>query len=199
MSKFYIICLLLLCFFLQSHSVQGQHTLATPSIFESVIKEKEPTCEQFSVFIRKNSEENYAYLIWKCGGQQVRVDVNEYDSVKDTEIIPNSLMTQDPREITRLKSIGDEAYLIGEGHYIKGIFNVIFRKGKVRVNVTAQSSTAVQHFAKLFADSLSLSLQADATRDCGFVIKLVRKTQSCVSTGSTRVDSIALDAAQFRR
>jgi hypothetical protein len=151
--------LLLLWLFPLSNLVQAQHSLATLSLVERVVKEKETTCGLVSAFVRKSQEENYAFLTWKCGEQEVRVDVNEYGSVEDAEITPNSLMTADPRGRTLLKSIGDEAYLLGEGLYVKGRFNVIFRKGKVRMNVTAQSSTVAQRFAKLFADSLPAAQQ----------------------------------------
>lgn len=158
MYKLHIACLLILLSVLPP-SVQAQHTLATLFLIERVAKEKEPTCKLAMVSIRKSQEENYAYLTWRCGEQEVRVDVNEYDSVEDAHIAPNSLMTADPRERTQLKSVGDEAYLLGEGLYVKGRFNVIFRKGKVRMNITAQSSDMAQRFAKHFADSLSAAQQ----------------------------------------
>jgi hypothetical protein len=140
-------------------SAQAQHTLSTLCLIERVANEKEPTCKLATIYIRKSHQENYAYLTWRCGEQDVRVDVNEYDSKEDARITPNSLMTADPRVGTRLKSIGDEAYLLGEGLYVKGEFNVIFRKGTVRMNVTAQSSEMAQRFAKHFADSLAAAQQ----------------------------------------
>lgn len=133
---------------------RAQHTLATLHLIERVAKEKEPMCKLSHISVRKNQEENYAYLIWRCDGQEVRVDVNEYDSVEDAKITSNSLTTADYRATTRLSGIGDEAFILGEGSYSKGRFNVIFRKGRVRMNVTAPSANMAQRFAKHFADSV---------------------------------------------
>lgn len=159
MFKLRIACLPLLCFFALTNSVQAQHSLATLSLVERVVKEKEPTCRLVSVFVRKNQEEDSAFLNWKCDGQEVRVDVNEHGSVKDARC-PDLPMTADFRGCTALQGIGDEAHLLGEGSYMKGRFNVIFRKGKVRMDVTAQSSAAAQRFARFIADSLPASQQA---------------------------------------
>jgi hypothetical protein len=136
-----------------------------------VIKEKEPACKLTQVSVRKNQDEYYAYLIWKCGEQEVRVDINEYSSVKDTEIRPNVLMTADPRRATPLKNIGDEAFLLDEGSYSKGTFNVIFRKGKVRMDVTAASADMAQRFARLFADALPAAQQGVAPEPPTRVLK----------------------------
>jgi hypothetical protein len=133
-------------------SAQAQHTLSTLSLIERVANEKEPTCKLAMIYIRKSQQEDYAYLTWRCGEQEVRVDVNEYDSIEEARITPNSLMTSDPRGVTQVRSIGDEAYLLGEGLYGKGKFNVIFRKGKVSMNVTAQSSDLALRFARHFAE-----------------------------------------------
>ena len=149
-----VACLLMLLSVLPPPA-RAQHSLSTLFLIERVAKEKEPTCKLAAAFIRKSREENYAYLTWRCGEREVRADVNEHDSVEAARITPNSLMTADPRGVTRLKGIGDEAYLLGEGLYAKGRFNVIFRKGKVTMNVTAQSSDTAQRFAAHFADSLS--------------------------------------------
>ena len=146
--------LLMLMIWVPVPLAHGQHTLTNLHLIEDVIKEKEPDCKLTQVSVRKNQNESYAYLIWKCGEQEVRVDVNEYSSVKDTQIRPTSLMTADSRRATPLKNIGDEAFLLDEGSYSKGTFNVIFRKGRVTMNVTAASPDMAQQFARLFADAL---------------------------------------------
>ena len=136
---------------------QTQHTLETLHLIERGVKEKEPTCRLAHISVRKNQEENYAYLIWRCDEQDVRVDVNEYASVEEVKITPNSLITADARTITRLRGIGDEAFLLGEGHYSKGNFNLIFRKGKVLIDVTAPSAIMAQRFGTHLADSLPVA------------------------------------------
>ncbi|HKO96556.1 MAG TPA: hypothetical protein VJU86_06180 [Pyrinomonadaceae bacterium] len=137
----------------------AQHTLATPHLIERVVKDKEPSCKLAHVSISKNQKENYAYLIWKCDEQEVRVDVNEYDSAEDARITPKSLLTANFRSPTRLSGIGDEAFLLGEGSYSKGRFNVVFRKGKVRMDVTASSADMAQRFARYFAEALPAAEQ----------------------------------------
>src|SRR4030095_9749105 len=96
---------------------QAQHTSEIPHLIERAVKDKEPDCKVTHISVRKNQEENYAYLIWKCGEQEVRVDINEYSSEEETRITENSLRTADFRLATRLKDIGDEAFLVGEGSY----------------------------------------------------------------------------------
>ena len=159
MWKLHVACLLTLTVLVPPPLAQAQHTLATLQLIEQVAKDKEPTCSLAHRSITKNHEENYAYLIWKCDEQEVRVDVNEYDSEAEVRITPKSLLTANFRLATRLSGIGDEAFLLGEGSYAKGRFNVIFRKGKVRMDVTAPSADVAQRFAKHFAESLPAAQQ----------------------------------------
>jgi hypothetical protein len=161
MWKLHMACLLTIPVLVPQPLAQAQHTLATLHLIERVAKDKEPRCNLAHISIRKNQEENYAYLIWKCDELEVRVDVNEYDSLEDVRITPKSLMTANFRLATRLSGIGDEAFFLGEGSYSKGRFNVIFRKGKVRMDVTAPSADVAQRFARHFADSLPATQQVN--------------------------------------
>jgi hypothetical protein len=80
-------------------------------------------------------------------------------------------MTADPRRATPLKNIGDEAFLLDEGSYSKETFNVVFRKGKVRMNVTAASADMAQRFARLFADAVPAAQQGVAPEPPRRVLK----------------------------
>ena len=171
MRNLRLFCLLMIMVWMPLPLTHGQHTLTTLHLIERVIKEEEPSCELTQVSVRKNQAENYAYLIWKCGEQEVRVDINEYSSVTDTQIRPNSLMTADSRRAAPLKNLGDEAFLLDEGSYSKGTFNVIFRKGKVRMDVTAASADLAQRFARLFADALPAAQQGVAPNPPKRVLK----------------------------
>ena len=159
MWKLRVACLLMILVLVPLPLAQAQHTLGTLHLIERVAKDREPTCNLAHISVRKNQEENYAYLIWKCNEQEVRVDVNEYVSVEDVRITPQSLLTANFRLATRLSGIGDEAFLLGEGSYSKGSINVIFRKGKVRMDVTAPSADVAQRFARHFADALPAAQQ----------------------------------------
>jgi hypothetical protein len=132
--------------------VQAQHSLAVPVSLEHAIKERAPEWNLIFVSIRKSKEENNTHFRWKHEDQEVGVFVNEYESIE--RITPNSLLTQAFRKQEKIKGIGDEAYLLGPASYGARRVNVIFRKGKVHVDVEAPSIDVAQLFAKHLADAL---------------------------------------------
>jgi hypothetical protein len=134
--------------------VQAQHTLAVPVSLEHAIKEHAPEWNLIFVSIRKSKEENNTHFRWKHEDREVGVFVNEYESIEESRITPNSLLTQAPRKQEKIEGIGDEAYLLGPASYGARRVNVIFRKGKLHVDVEAPSIDVAQLFAKHLADAL---------------------------------------------
>jgi hypothetical protein len=146
------------CFFvtlllLLTPSALAQQSLSISHLLECTIKEKEPTWNLVSVMARKNGEENYTYFRWKYDGQEIAVHVNEYE--EEAQIRTNSLLTAAPRERTRLKDIGDEAYLLSGSPYDRiPRFDVVFRKGKVRITIEAGSPEVAKRMARYLANAL---------------------------------------------
>ncbi|HZI20170.1 MAG TPA: hypothetical protein VEY09_16415 [Pyrinomonadaceae bacterium] len=147
-----------LCFFvtlllLLTPLAWAQHSLSVPDRVERAIKEKEPSWNLVSVMVRKTKEENYSYFRLKYEEQEVGIHMNEYEV--PTQISPNSLLTAAPRERTLLKDIGDEAYLLSSSPYGRASrFDVVFRKGKVRISIEAGSAEVAKRIATYLADAL---------------------------------------------
>lgn len=133
---------------------QAQHSLSVPFVLEDAIKKNIPEWTLTSVLIRKTKEENNANFRWKGEGQEVAIVLNEYQSTDEARITPGSLMTAAPRIQTEIQNIGDEAYLVSPSTYGEPRFDVVFRKGTVRISVEAASADIAQRFAKLIADAL---------------------------------------------
>jgi len=152
MSQMKFGCSLLLLFL--TSLVQAQHSLGVPVSLEHAIKEYAPEWDLIFVSIRKSKEENNTYFRWKHEDKEVAVFVNEYESIDEARITPGSLATEAPRKQEKTKDLGDEAYILGQASYGARTVNVIFRKGKVRVDVEAPSIDVAQLFAKHLADAL---------------------------------------------
>ena len=143
-------CLVLLLISL----AQAQHSLSVPFLLERAIKENIPEWTLISVHIRKTKEENNANFRWKREDQEVAIFVNEYNSTDEARITAQSLLTAAPRRQARIQNIGDEAYLMSPSTYGEPRFDLIFRKGKVRISVEAASADIAQGFAKDIADAI---------------------------------------------
>jgi hypothetical protein len=143
-------CLLLLLISL----AHAQHSLSVPFVLERAVKENIPEWTLISVHIRKTKEENNANFRWRREDQEVTIFVNEYNSTDEARITPQSLLTAATRGQARIQNIGDEAYLISPSAYADPRFDVIFRKGKVRISVEAASADIAERFAKHVADAL---------------------------------------------
>jgi hypothetical protein len=138
--------------FLIAGLAHAQHSLTIPAKTESAIRRSEPGWELAFVSIRKTNEENYSYFRWKHAGDEIAVHVNEYDSL--IRITRESMATQAFRKTEQITGIGDEAFLLGPAHYGPKKFDIIFRKGKVRVDVEAPSEGLARQFAKHCARAL---------------------------------------------
>jgi hypothetical protein len=123
-------------------------------MLEHAIKKSEPEWALVFVSIRKSREENNTYFRWKRENQEIAAFVNEHESIVKTGITPNSVLTEAYRKLEAIKGIGDEAYLLGPADYGARRVNVIFSKGKVRVDVEAPSEDIARRFAKHLADAL---------------------------------------------
>ena len=146
------LCLLLLLFLMAP--VQAQHSLSVPNALERAVKDNASEWTLIFVHIRKTSEEDNTYFRWKRDGQEVAVFVSEYRSIDEARITPESLVTAAPRRQAKVENVGDEAYLLSQSPYGAPRFDVIFRKGKVRVSVEAASADVARRFAKHLADAL---------------------------------------------
>jgi hypothetical protein len=133
---------------------QAQHSLSVPFALEHAVKENLPGWTLISVHIRKTKEENNANFRWKREDKEVSIFVNEYNSTDEARITPQSLITAAPRRQERIQNIGDEAYIVSPSAYGDPRFDVIFRKGKVRVSVEAASADITERFAKHIADAI---------------------------------------------
>lgn len=136
---------------------QAQHSLTIPIVLEHAIKKSEPEWALVFVSIRKSREENNTYFRWKRENQEIAAFVNEYESIVKTGITPNSVLTEAHRKLEAIRGIGDEAYLLGPADYGARRVNVIFSKGKVRVDVEAPSEEFARRFAKHLADALPVT------------------------------------------
>jgi hypothetical protein len=133
---------------------QAQHSLSVPSVLEDAIKKNIPEWTLTSVLIRKTKEENNANFRWKGEGQEVAIVLNEYQSTDEARITPLALRKAAPRTQREMHNIGYEAYLVSPSAYGDPKFDVVFRKGTVRISVEAASADIAQRFAKLIADVL---------------------------------------------
>jgi hypothetical protein len=145
-------CLILLL--LLTAPVQAQHSLSVPLSLERAVNENSPEWKLIVVNVRKTRAENNTSFRWKREDQEVAVFVNEYDSVEETHITPQSLLTQAARKQERIRDLGDEAYLLSAAQYGTPRFDIIFRKGKVRADVEAPSAALAEQFAKQLAAAL---------------------------------------------
>lgn len=143
---------------------QSQHSLSTACEIELVIANNEPAWNLSAVYVRKNNEDNNFTLRWRNGEQEVSVIVNEYQTPAEARVTPASLLTAAAREQRVLESTGDEAYLLGRVLTYETMvrYNVIFRIGRIRLNVEASSSESAQQFAKYLADALRAAEQLHA-------------------------------------
>lgn len=144
--------LLLLLSFMSS--AQAQHTLSVPSVIERAVKDNAPEWGLIFVHIRKTEEENNTTFRWRHQGHEIAIIASEHGSTEEARITPESLITAAPRTQTKVENVGDEAYLISQSPYGAPRFDVVFRKGKVRVSVEADSADFAQRLAKHLADAL---------------------------------------------
>jgi hypothetical protein len=135
-------------------SVPGQQSLNVSASLERAIKDHAPEWTLASLNVRKTKEENNTSFRWKHEDQEVAVFVNECDSVEQARVTLNSNPTQAPRKREEIKGIGDEAIMAGSAPYGNQRVDVIFRKGKVRIDVEAPSAELAQRFAAYLAAAL---------------------------------------------
>lgn len=149
MKTGYVLLLLILM-----SPVHAQHSLSVPIIIECAVKENAPEWSLIFVAVRKTTEEDSTNFRWKRENEEIAIFVNEYGSTEEARITPASLVTAAPRKQAKLEHVGDEAYLISQSSYGPPRFDVVFRKGKVRVSVEAASADVAQRMAKHIADDL---------------------------------------------
>jgi len=149
MKTGYILLLLILM-----SPAQAQHSLSIPIVLERAVKDNAPEWTLIFVHVRKTEEENNTSFRWRREGQEIAIFASEHRSTEEARITPESLITAAPRKQAKVENVGDEAYLISQSPYGAPRFDVIFRKGKVRVSVEAASADVAQRLAKYLADAL---------------------------------------------
>lgn len=135
-------------------SAQSQHSLTIPARIERAIQKSEPEWRLIFVSVRKTGNENNSHFRWKRAAEEATVFVNEYESNATTGITPNSVLTASYRKLDAIKGIGDEAYLLGPAEHSPRKINIIFSKGRVRVDVEAPTEAVARQFAKHIARAL---------------------------------------------
>lgn len=146
------VCLLLALFLMRL--AQSQHSLSVPTVLEQLVSRNAPEWTLIFVIVRKTAEENHTNFRWKHETQEVAISLSENASTQQARIAEESLITAAPRQKTRLENLGDEAYLISPSHHGTPRFDVVFRKGKVRVSIEASSADVGLRFAKYIAAAL---------------------------------------------
>lgn len=154
MKTGYLLLFLVLMLLTLMSPVQAQHSLFVPISIERAVRENAPEWTLIFVDVRKTTEENSTNFRWKRENQEVAVFVSEHRSTEEARITPESLVTAAPRRQTKVEHVGDEAYLISPSPYGHPRFDVIFRRGKVRVSVEAASADVAKRMAKHIADAL---------------------------------------------
>jgi hypothetical protein len=121
------------------------------------VSSKESTFELISK--RKRTREDVSNLLsWKSG--ENFVDARIYESASPEEAAARLLATVNAptaviSETTKLKNLGDEAYIRPHGAYSKpGRTSLFFRKGNVMVSIYASSPEIAKRFAKHMVDEI---------------------------------------------
>ena len=148
-------CLLLLLFVMPL--AQAQHTLSVPIVLERAVSTNLPEWTLTFVSVRKTAEENNSNFRWTRERQDVAIALSENASAEQARITQTSLLTAAPRHQTKLENLGDEAYLISPSPYGPPRFDVVFRKGRVRVSIEAPSPDVGRRFAEYIAAALPAS------------------------------------------
>ena len=125
--------------------------------FENAIKAKEPTFRLTGKLGRNNKEEKYVLLGWKSGEDFVSTTTYELASPEEAaEMLRKTLDApmSVPVQTTKLTHLGDEAYM-STSHYGKeGETNLLLRKGKYFIVMSASSQGLARRFAKHMAGEI---------------------------------------------
>ena len=125
--------------------------------FENAIKAKEPRFKLGSKLERNNPQEKYVLQGWQSDSELVSTTTYELASpVEAAEMLRKSLNApmSVPLQTVKLTQLGDEAY-ISQSHYGKeGKTNLLFRKGKYMIVMSASSPGLAKRFAKHLADEI---------------------------------------------
>ena len=134
--------------------VQSQHSLTIPGQIERAIQKSEPGWRLTFVSVRKTRDENNSHFRWKRESQEITAFVNEYETNITTGINPGSVLTASYRRLDGIKGIGEEAYFLGPAEHGDRKVNIIFSKGRVRVDVEAPTEELARRFAQHLAKAL---------------------------------------------
>lgn len=125
--------------------------------FENAIKAKEPTFTLKGKLLRNNNEEKYALLGWKSGEDFVSTSTYELASPEEAaEVLRKTLEApmSVPLETIKLTQLGDEAYMSRWNQGKQDHVNLLLRKGKYFILMSASSQGLAQRFAKHLAGEI---------------------------------------------
>jgi hypothetical protein len=125
---------------------------------ENAIKEKEPKFKFAGKHVSKNQQGNSSVLLgWKSDNDIVSATTYELASPEEAaELIRKSLNApmSVPLQTIKLMELGEEAYM-SFGRYSKeGYTNLLFRKGKYVIVMSASNPDVAQRFAKHMANEI---------------------------------------------
>lgn len=128
--------------------------------FEKAIKAKEPTFRLTGKLRRDNNEEKYVLLGWKSGEDFVSTTTYELASPQEAaEVLRKTLEApmSVPLETVKLTQLGDEAYMSRWNQGKQDDVNLLFRKGKYFILMSASSQGLAKRFAKHIAGEIDNS------------------------------------------
>ena len=154
----------LLCTF--APIMNAQKSLSVDCTIEQAVREKEPGWNLAEVFVRKSSEEDYVRFQWKYNLEltfaqapenEVSARVNEYESSsKAAEVLHHRVMMISVGSYSKAEGIGDEAFVLDINSFRKefSTSRILFRRGRVVIELETPSVEVAKHFAQSIADSL---------------------------------------------
>ena len=125
--------------------------------FENAIKANEPGFKLAGKHVSNNQENKYVLLGWKSDDDIVSTTTYELASAEEAaEYLSKSLKApvSVPLQTTKLTGLGDEAYMSFSTYLKNGHTNLLFRKGKYVIVMSASKPDVAQRFAKLMASEI---------------------------------------------
>ena len=126
--------------------------------FEKAIKDKEPKFKVSNKLERDNKQQKYVLQGWQSDEDLVSATTYELASKEEAaELLRKSLQapTSVPVRTIRLTQLGDEAYMRPNNYSKEGQTDLLFRKGKFVIVLSASSPGVAKRFARHMARELN--------------------------------------------
>ena len=125
--------------------------------FENAIKAKEPAFKLVSKLVRNNQNEKYVLQGWQADREIVSATTYELASVEEAADTFGKYLKapiSGPVQTTKLTELGDEAFMSQSIYAKEGQSNLLFRKGKFLIVMSASSPDLAKRFAKHMANEI---------------------------------------------